>query len=71
VKPLPLESNASYVAAPETIRVKRHRLRRTAGYLLPDERVKVCGEIANQQEDTPSWPTTLRPCIAQLVVITF
>ncbi|WP_417449352.1 hypothetical protein [Kordiimonas sp.] len=30
----PLENNASYVAASEAIRDKRHRLRRTSGYLL-------------------------------------
>lgn len=39
----PLESNASYVAASETNRKKRHTLRRRAGYLLPSERVKGCG----------------------------
>lgn len=39
----PLENNASYVAASETVREKRHSLRRVAGYLLPDERVKGCG----------------------------
>lgn len=45
----PLESNASYVAASETIREKRHKLRRVAGYLLPDERVKRCGRHRHSQ----------------------
>lgn len=45
----PLESNASYVAASETIREKRHDLRRVAGYLLPDERVKRCGRHRHSQ----------------------
>lgn len=45
----PLESNASYVAAGNSIREKRHSLRRTAGYLLPNERVKGCGRKRHSQ----------------------
>lgn len=45
----PLENNASYVAASETIREKRHRLRRTSGYLLNGERVNGCGRKRHSQ----------------------
>ncbi|WP_420430537.1 protein rep [Kordiimonas sp.] len=45
----PLENNASYVAASETIREKRHRLRRTSGYILDGERVNGCGRKRHSQ----------------------
>jgi hypothetical protein len=45
----PLDNNASYVAASETIRQKRHRLRQTSGYLLKGERVNGCGRKRHSQ----------------------
>lgn len=45
----PLESNANSVANAETIREKRHRLRRTSGCLLRAERVHRCGRKRHSQ----------------------
>lgn len=49
MKPRPLESNASYVAACKSLRNQRHSLRLVAGYLLPEERVKGCGRKRHGQ----------------------
>jgi len=46
---LPPQDCATNTPDSETIREKRHRLRRTAGYLLPDERVKGCGRYRHSQ----------------------